>query len=233
MAIDLQEFAVRGDKEGRMGGGGTWCYWRKPAFTDRDGKTSAAWIVAKPAWPSEFMRQMRKGWTPLMQYGEFHPDFIKFKGQSWHFHRDPYRLLLLKGGAGEFGKEQVKELGWHRKPPMGMEFPQLADDQDVDVVCATCGKKYLTMEDLQRHEQISHRELSSHKELGRQIGEATSGVMAGPMADAFKLLADAVTGIAERQQATDARMLALLEGLNPPAPMPAAPAAAPSTSPRK
>jgi hypothetical protein len=212
MGIDLQEFAVRGDKEGRMGKGGNdiWMYWRIPERTDEQGNVSHARIVGKPAWPVEFMRQVRKGMTPLPLYGEFFPERMSYKGQSWQYQSNPYRLILLKGGAHEFSAGQVMELGWHRRPPLkGIEFPQLAGVDQPAHVCATCRKIYNSVEDLQSHESIAHATLSSHKALGRQLAEATQGVMAGSndaMAQALTLLAGAVSSIGNRLDDLDKRL---------------------------
>lgn len=210
MAIDLTEFAVRGDKEGLKGQNGAWCYWRIPERTDADGNVQHARIVGKPAWPSEFMRQMRKGMQPLTQYGEFFPEKMGYKGQTWQYQQNPFRLLLLKGGAKEFSVGQVLELGWHRKAPIkGVEFPQLAGYEGEDVVCGTCRKKFLTVEHLQAHESIAHTTLSSHKALGRQLAEATQGVMAGSnesMAKALEMLAGAIGSLGQRLDQIDERL---------------------------
>jgi len=212
MGIDLQEFAVRGDREGRMGKGGNdvWMYWRIPERTDAQGVVSHARIVGKPAWPVEFMRQVRKGMEPLSQYGEFYPERTSYQGQSWQYNSNPYRLLLLKGGAKEFSIGQLVELGWHRKPPIkGLVFPQLAGFEYEDHTCATCRKVYKSVEDLQAHESIAHSTLSSHKALGRQLAEATQGVMAGSndaMARALEMLAGAITTMGSRLDDIDKRL---------------------------
>lgn len=210
MAVDLQEFAVRGDREGRQGGNDIWMYWRIPERTDDDGNYQAHRIVGKPAWPVEFMRQVRKGWTPLPQYGEFFPERITYKGQSWFYQQSPYRLILLKGGVHEFSREQILELGWDRRSPIkGLEFPQLEGEPVVRHECSVCHKKYLTVEDLQSHESIAHATLSSHRALGRQLAEATQSVMAGSneqMAKAFELLAGAIGNIGARLDDIDKRL---------------------------
>jgi hypothetical protein len=212
MAIDLQEFAVRGDREGRYGKGGNdiWMYWRIPERTDAQGNVQHARIVGKPAWPVEFMRQVRKGMQPLPEYGEFFPEAVKYKGQAWQYQSNPYRLLLLKGGAKEFSVGQLVELGWHRKPPIkGIEFPQLAGLTFEDHVCATCRKVYKSVEDLQAHESIAHATLSSHKALGRQLAEATQGVVAGSnesMARALEMLAGAIGALGTRLDDIDKRL---------------------------
>ena len=208
--LDVQADAVTKSAQKNTAKNGSWIYWRIPERTDADGNVAHARIVGKPAWPTEYMRQIEKGMQPLPQYGHFFPERTGYKGQSWQYQFHPFRLLLMKGGAKEFSVGQLMELGWHRKPPYkGIVFPQLEGLDYEDHVCATCRKKYVSVEALQAHESIAHATLSSHKALGRQLAEATQGVMAGSndsMARALEMLAGAIGTLGSRLDSIEDRL---------------------------
>jgi len=56
---------------------------------------------------------------------------------------DRYKKILENGGVREFCLEQILELGWHRKPPKGIKFPQLEGLSPIDHKCKYCGKVVL------------------------------------------------------------------------------------------
>lgn len=179
---NLSEFEVRPDAGGEdTSKSYPYMYWRRA-----DG-----WIVIGPAWATEFVRQSKKGMQPLTAYGEFH----KQNKDGWNSVQEPWRRILQLGGAHEFPLEQVREHGWHRKPPyLGVAFPQLDDARDMgalpdDVQCPTCRKPYLSTEDLQRHELIAHKEQSSNTQLARALAEAQQQGLTGPLAEVLTMLA--------------------------------------------
>lgn len=54
---------------------------------------------------SEKIKRVREGWTPLEAYGTF-------KVQPYHMDH-PYEVLFERGGAKEFGRKQIVDLGLH------------------------------------------------------------------------------------------------------------------------
>jgi len=159
-------------------------------------------IVSADAQDSEIMKKVRRGWTPLFEYGQF--------GSSAYYMDHPYEALFQAGGARELPVEQVVSLGYHLRPPlvptcdrhvateghvshtgnpqgrnareqgcwMGarpVHFPQL-DEQDIPAApdaCEHCGRDdFPTEQALRQHQGVMH---SDH----RQQIELADGIVAG------------------------------------------------------
>lgn len=97
-----------------------YCYWRRG-----DGS-----ITIAPNWPGEDRKFFNKGWTPLVEYGEFDKSE---KHEGWDFRFSKYHRIFALHGAHEFPLEQILECGWLEKPPavqmdgrrLRVNFPQL------------------------------------------------------------------------------------------------------------
>ena len=67
-------------------------------------------IVSADAQDTEIMKKVRRGWTPLFEYGQF--------GSSAYYMDHPYEPLFQAGGARELPVQQVVSLGYHLRPPL-------------------------------------------------------------------------------------------------------------------
>jgi hypothetical protein len=67
-------------------------------------------VVAVDANDTEVMKKVRRGWTPLFEYGQF--------GSSSYYMDHPYECLFQAGGARELSAEQVIAMGYHLRPPI-------------------------------------------------------------------------------------------------------------------
>lgn len=200
---------------------GKFMYWRKP-----DGR-----IVIKPAWPTEYLRYSELGFTPLSRYGHF---FNETK--EWNSHVDPYRRILELHGAHEFTVPQIRELGWHRKPPVvqgrPVHFPQLDGQQSDDIQCKYCGRWFPDQLRLNKHQSVIHREVSGNEQLARVMAEAAREQATGPLGDVLRILGQQqqtmqqlLVAMQQRQEQQEQRFNALLERFVQPT------AAPPSSSP--
>ncbi len=126
-------------------------YWRK---------VTNGWIVCAPGWPQEYAKRLKRGWTPLPQYGTFVPGRVSedARGHRFDAHREPWRVIFQKGGAEEFPLDQVIAYNWHLTPPYReVEFPQLKG-VDVDVLdCPECNlPPFHETDHLAQHLRIRH-----------------------------------------------------------------------------
>lgn len=231
----LAEFNIQADDFGVDEKSYGYCYWRNK---------DTGYIVVAPAWGNEYKRQQKKGMEPLNEYGEFL--FPYDKRYTWFVNRDPYYLLFLKGGAREFSERQIREHGWDRKPPYrGVEFPQLAGvTAPEEATCPYCRKKMPRLPEagrlLQNHIQVMHQESSQANQMTEAFAKAQSnlaGVTAAPQMEMMSLLAQSIQSLAraqaeqaERQRATDERLVLVFERLLA-SPGPAAPAPQPEQIP--
>ena len=207
----LGELSGGRDNTWARSGQSRWIYWKKPEYG-----SEPRWVSKGPFWPSEFMRQLRKGCLPLPAYGEFLPELAVHNGQQWDPHRDPFRLILLTGGAHEFPRDQVISLNWHRSPPRGFsakDFPQLGSEPIPAHRCQYCRKLYNTEQDLQSHEIIAHKDISAQQSLARELANATQGSLTGPFGDLVRMLVDSQKDTAGKLSANDDKLMQLLQAV--------------------
>ena len=126
-------------------------YWRKPPSN---------WIVCAPGWPQEYAKRLKRGWTPLPQYGTFTPGLKSedSRGHDFNPHREPWRIIFQKGGAEEFPVDQVIAYNLHLAPPYKeVAFPQL-EGVEVDVLdCPECNTQpFHATDHLAQHLRIRH-----------------------------------------------------------------------------
>ena len=146
-------------------------------------------IYVGAAWSSEYKNRKKLGHTPLDQYGEF----LKINRDGWNSTAEPWkRIFQHADGPAEFSLEQIRDMGWNRKPPYrGVVFPQLEGVDFQERTCPTCkrGRLYSDL-DLVRHESIAHKETSSNNSLARAIASAQKeGANAEAMTQILALLA--------------------------------------------
>lgn len=146
-----------------------WGYWRKP-----DGE-----ICIAPDWPTEAVQRMDEGWKSLKQYGEF-----LLQQAGWNVTREPYRLILMNGGAHEFSQLQIVSHNWHKRPPYkGIRFPQLDLELVAEARCSFCRKTFaswgeqpgeaaeIAAANLARHQSVSHKDNAQNAGLARALKE--------------------------------------------------------------
>ena len=69
------------------------------------------WITVSPQTDLDQLKYIRKGWTPLPQYGVV--------SMTCEYDMDnPFEALFLAGGAKELPVEQVIQMGLHLKPQL-------------------------------------------------------------------------------------------------------------------
>lgn len=205
------------DAGGSLNGSGAQIYWRKTDGT----------IVFGSGTVNGFRVNTRKRFLPLMEYGEFTNDVHRRIG--WDPMLDPYRPLLERGGIKEFSREQVVELGWHRRPHRILQaqidrlvaqgvpaaqalvavIPQLDGFERTDVPCPLCpGRVFNSDDELSRHE-ILHKDDVQTRRLGDAISKALAGGQAASsetFAPIIKMLADAITKLSVGQAETQANL---------------------------
>lgn len=142
-------------------------------FRKRDG-----WIVAAPAWPMEFAKRQRQGWTPLSQYGTFTPGrkSTDSRGATFDAAREGWRVGFQKGGqefAREFPIAQIVAYNWHLTPPYReITFPQLEGLDIPAFECPECVRPPLpTTQALATHLRLRHDySRVDLREYGKEIG---------------------------------------------------------------
>lgn len=147
------------------------CYWRRP----KNGTARSEWIVSSQNTPSSYMRNAKKGVTPLLEYGLFTPgqNSRDKNGVFWNAAKEPWRLIFQMGGAKAFPASQIIAYRWHIMPPYaGVEFPQI-DGMDIDIIeCPECEKGiFAYARDLGDHLRLGHGwNPAELREYGREIG---------------------------------------------------------------
>ena len=159
-------------------------------------------VVFADAQDGEVMKKVRRGWTPLFEYGQF--------GSSAYYMDHPYEPLFQAGGARELSIEQIISMGYHLRPPIvptcerhvGTEghlahvgnisgrnarelgcwngarpvhFPQLVGREvpPPPPDCEYCGRDdFATEEALRQHQSVMHADR-------RQQVELADGIVAG------------------------------------------------------
>lgn len=153
----------------------------------------AGHVVYLPAHPvTRANMQDRKGLIPLTKYGTFSDTNLEQK----YNYNDPFRNLLLKGGAIEFPLLQIRKLFWHRTPPQyvrdgivrHIHFPQLKtnpetgniiDDEGnelVDVRCPDCGTWFTSEWGMRSHQNVSHGDVANQRATASEMGKATESI---------------------------------------------------------
>jgi hypothetical protein len=161
-------------------------------------------VYSADAADGEVMKKVRRGNTPLFEYGQF--------GSSAYYMDHPFEPLFQAGGAAAMSVDQVISLGYHLRPPLvptcgqhvgqskehllhlgnpngrnarergcwqgaqPVRFPQLegVDIQDIPE-CEYCGRDdFATLVSLRQHQSVMHSDR-------RQQAELADGIVAGLM----------------------------------------------------
>ena len=93
----------------------------------------AGWVQTAPSNLGNRRDYEVRGFKYLFEYGEFlmcqgdgEPKAKDMNGAPWHSFKEPYKLILQKGGAKEFPISQIISMHWHVRPPFrGVRFPQM------------------------------------------------------------------------------------------------------------
>ena len=174
----------------------TYTYWKQPN----------GHIYVGPAWASELKNRRKLGHEPLdHKYGEFQK-----RTKEWDTTVEPWRAIFRHPeGPAEFSVEQIRDMGWHKKPPYrGVVFPQLEGVEIEEFRCPTCKRGRLwTDEDLRRHESVAHKDVSSSNQLARAIASAQKeGANTEAMTQILSMLAQGQQQMAEAISALAGRL---------------------------
>jgi len=198
---------------------GLYCYWRRSPHHP----TEPGYIKTAPAWASYHKKITRQKWEDLADYGEFEDKWES--GTEMVF--DPFRHILLSGGGKEFPIAQIRELRWHRFPPVYLDasgreirphFPQLEGriDEDGNVVgddglalrdfrCPDCAADepsswFLSEVGLRKHQRVQHSEIAGSRQQANDFAKAIQG-QNQPIQDAIGLMSQLLTHLTEAQKA--------------------------------
>lgn len=184
-------------------------YWRKP-----DGH-----IILAQYGENGTEKKLDRGFQRLgHQYGSF----ASAGTRTWTPSTDPLYPLVAKGGIREIPGDQLKLLGWHRKPDRNARashrtvealverqmaaglsrekallavMPQLASVDLTDYDCAACpGRLFPTEAAKIAHTSVVHKEAIQSESIGKAVAAAQSG--GGSNADLVAALTDALKGLA-------------------------------------
>jgi hypothetical protein len=198
-------------------------------------------VVAVDASDNEIMKKVRRGWTPLWEYGQF--------GSSAYYMDHPYEPLFQAGGARELSLQHVISMGYHLRPPLVptcgqhvgatkehlshtgnpsgrnarergcwngahvVEFPQLAGAtlDEVDG-CEYCGRyDFATEQALRQHQDVMHQDR-------RQQVELADGIVDGLIRSGQLPSGDSGSMNATEIATAVVQALRALEGVKPAAP---------------
>jgi hypothetical protein len=205
------------EKTGQAKEDGLYTYWRRSPHHRQE----PGFVKKTPAWPLYFKKVSGQKWEPLTDYGEFADKWDS--GEEMIF--DPFRRILLMGGAKEFPLAQIRELRWHRFPPryvradgsvMTITFPQLTTDPDgnmidergkvlVDHRCPDCAADapdswFPTEVSLRKHQRVQHAEIAGSRQQAGDFAKALSGQNA-PVAEAIGLMSKLLAHLTGAQRA--------------------------------
>jgi hypothetical protein len=195
-------------------------YWRGPPVENPDtGELEPGDILTGGAWDGEFTKNVSCGWTPLPQYGQFDDP-----GGMWMPSKDKFRRILRHPlGPKEFTLRQIMEMcnGDLRKLPKGVEFPQLKTPEGQAAIaarrrCNFCGAWRKNDRDLAAHQRVRHSEDANIDTQARKQAELLGGALKESSAQTSGVadkIADAITALAERQEAADKKFAQLIESL--------------------
>lgn len=142
----------------------------------------------------------REGYTRLRQYGTYKSNGGPGAWQPW---RDPWLGIVQRNGLREFDRQQIIDLGWHRRPKrsdheshrqvwqridalmtergltereaIDRVFPQLVGVEFTDVGCNLCpGRIFATMAQKHKHDAVAHKEEVRSRETREAIAAAIS-----------------------------------------------------------
>jgi len=129
---------------------GLFIYYRKP-----DG-----WIVPAKGNPQSFASKVRRGYTPLPQYGTYTPGESSedVRGVPFNAHAEMWRVIFQKDGAEAFPIDQIIAYNWHLTPPYaGVTFPQMEGVEVPQLDCPECDLVPChDVADLANHLRIRH-----------------------------------------------------------------------------
>src|SRR5215472_18334374 len=167
-------------------------------------RTPSGEVYAADSADGEVMKKVRRGITPLFEYGQF--------GSSAYYMDHPFEPLFQAGGASAMARAQIVELGYHLRPPLvptcgqhvgqskehlmhagspggrnarergcwngaqPVRFPQL-EGVAIEAVpeCEYCGRDdFATSASLRQHQSVMHSDR-------RQQVELADGIVAGLM----------------------------------------------------
>lgn len=204
---------------------GLHCYWRKP-----NGEITIAG-TGQHEWQSATMR----GMEPLHRYGVF--PLTPVHAGAWDPPRDPFRLILQRGGIGEFSLDQILQLRWHLQPHPVLQqrirqlqqerglswrealdevIPQLKGVTWEEHPCrfAECARRppFNSEDELRRHE-VLHREDSRIRQQNEALAQAIEQAAAGNTQALLPILQQ----LAEAQTQTQQLLATLLAERSRPA----------------
>jgi hypothetical protein len=207
------------ERSGQAKDDGLYLYWkRSPHHRDEPG-----YVKTGPAWALYFKKLAGQKWEPLTDYHEFADKWAS--GEEMVF--DPFRHILVSGGAKEFPLQQIRELRWHRYPPRYVQadgsvttivFPQLAgridpdgnmiDDRGrvlVDHRCPDCPADspeswFISEVGLRKHQKVQHSEIAGSRQQARDFADAIAGQNA-PVQEAIGLMSQLLAHLTDGQRA--------------------------------
>lgn len=206
------------EKSGTAKGDGLYCYWRRSPHHP----TEPSYVKKAPAWPIYFKKVSGQKWESLaVEYGEFEDKWAS--GEEMVF--DPFRHILMNGGAKEFPVAQIRELRWHRFPPryvqkdgtiLTITFPQLKLTEDGDVIdeagrvlkdfrCPDCPAEepsswMLSEVGLRKHQKVQHSEIAGSRQQANDFAKAIQG-QNQPIQEAIGLMTQLLAHLTAEQRA--------------------------------
>lgn len=194
-------------------------YWRV-----RDDRMTRGRITLLPYGRNAGERQDREqDYVQLRRYGSYKSNDAPGSWQPW---RDPFLAIIQRGGIVEFDAQQIKDLGWHRRPvrnayqshrelwakidalmatglsereAIDQVMPALAGVIFEDAPCELCpGKIFSSLALKHRHDSIVHKEEVRSRETREAIAQAISE-SGGQNADLLSAITQAIQALAANQ----------------------------------
>lgn len=156
-------------------GRGNHIYWR----------LESDWIAHGEAHAAAWNQRMRRGHSPLQQYGQFpySRNTVDADGEKWDARAQPWRMFFQKGGAKEFCVDQIFAHNWHLHPPYReVTFPQLEGIYWEAYDCPECERGVFTS----REKGFAPADLVTHLRMGHEWTRAEVAEYAREMDFTFK-----------------------------------------------
>lgn len=182
-------FSTADPREARLG------YWRLPDDRMERGRI----VIAQYGRNADDQIDI-DGHQRLRRYGEYKSNGGPGAWQPW---RDPWLGIVQRNGLREFDRQQIIDLGWHRRPKrsdheshkqiwqrvdalmteQGMAerealdrvFPQLAGVAFTDAGCNLCpARVFANLEQKHKHDAVAHKEEVRSRETREAIAAAIS-----------------------------------------------------------
>lgn len=164
-------------------------YWKKP----NDG-----YVILAHYGENGTERKMDRGYVRLgARYGTYSSAAM---GEL----KDPLLGLVMRGGLDQMPAQQIKEIGWHRKPSNAAKrshravealieramadkglsrdeallvvMPQLREIDLTDYTCAACrGRWFPTLDAKLSHDSVAHKDQLQAEATGKAVAAANSG----------------------------------------------------------